>query len=133
MSFKNAELEAKHQKYKGRVVLRGDILKDDSGSYAVFTEQGSSASQMTAAKVMAQGSSKRKFANRFQPCPSMVCCPTECRFANQCWRPLRPYTHPKEGRAQRWADLWKFLAHEETRESHRLGMPRVRRGSIGST
>ena len=50
--LKNAELEAKHQKYKGRVVLRGDIVKDNSGSYAVFTEQGSSASQMTAAKVM---------------------------------------------------------------------------------
>ena len=48
--LKNAELEAMHQKYKGRVVLRGDIVKDDSGSYAVFTEQGSSASQMTAAK-----------------------------------------------------------------------------------
>ena len=47
--MKNAELEAKHQKYKGRVVLRGDI---DSGSYAVFTEQGSSASQLTAAKIM---------------------------------------------------------------------------------
>ena len=47
--LKNAELEAKHQKYKGRVVLRGDIVKDDSGSYAVFTEQGS---QMTAAKIM---------------------------------------------------------------------------------
>ena len=29
--LKNAELEAKHQKYKGRVVLRGDIVKDDSG------------------------------------------------------------------------------------------------------
>ena len=42
--LKNAELEAKHQKYKGRVVLRGDIVKDDSGSYAVFT--------MRAAKVM---------------------------------------------------------------------------------
>ena len=40
------------KKYKGRVVLRGDIVKGDSGSYAVFTEQGSSASQMTAAKVM---------------------------------------------------------------------------------
>ena len=37
---------------EGRVVLRGDVVKDDSGSYAVFTEQGSSASQMTAAKVM---------------------------------------------------------------------------------
>ena len=50
--LKNAELETKHQKHKGRVVLRGDIVKDDSGCYAVFTEQGSSASQLTAAKVM---------------------------------------------------------------------------------
>ena len=50
--LKKAELEAKHQKYKGRVVFRGDIVKDDSSSYAVFTEQGSSASQMTAAKVI---------------------------------------------------------------------------------
>ena len=50
--LKNAALEAKHQKCKGRVVLRGEKVKDDSGSYAVFTEQGSSASQMTAAKVM---------------------------------------------------------------------------------
>ena len=48
--LKNAELETKHQKYKGRVVLRGDIVKDDSGSFAVFAEQGSSGSQMTAAK-----------------------------------------------------------------------------------
>ena len=46
--LKNAELETKHQKYKGRVVT----IKDDSGAYAVFTEQGSSTSQMTAARVM---------------------------------------------------------------------------------
>ena len=32
--------------YKGRVVFRCDIVKDDSGSYAVFTEKGPSASQM---------------------------------------------------------------------------------------
>ena len=50
--LKNAELEAEHQKYKGRVVLRGDIVKDDSGSNAAFTEQGSSASQMPAVKIM---------------------------------------------------------------------------------
>ena len=50
--LKNAELEAKHQKKKGRLVLRGDILNDDSGSYAVYTEQGCSESQMTAAKIM---------------------------------------------------------------------------------
>ena len=48
--LKDAELETKHHKYKGRVVFRGDIVKDDSGSNAVFTDQGSSASQMTAAK-----------------------------------------------------------------------------------
>ena len=52
LSSENAELEAKHQKYKGRVVLRVVVVKDNSASYAVFTEQGSSASQMTAAKIM---------------------------------------------------------------------------------
>ena len=50
--LKNVELGAKHQKYKGRVVLRGDIVKDNSGSHALFTKQGSSASQMTATKIM---------------------------------------------------------------------------------
>ena len=51
--LKNAELETKHQKYKGRVVLRGDIVIVNSGSYAVlFIEQGSSAPQMTEAKIM---------------------------------------------------------------------------------
>ena len=50
--LKNAELEAMHQKYKGRVVLQGDIVKEDTGSYAVFTEQGSSAFQLTAGKIM---------------------------------------------------------------------------------
>ena len=37
---KMRKLEPKLQKYRGRVVLRGDIVvKDDSGAYAVFTEQ----------------------------------------------------------------------------------------------
>ena len=40
--LQNAELEQKLQKYKGRVVLRGDIITDDSGASAVITEQGSS-------------------------------------------------------------------------------------------
>ena len=50
--LKNVELEQKLQKYKGRMVLRGDTAEDDSGADAVTTEQGSSASQMTAAKIM---------------------------------------------------------------------------------
>ena len=48
--LRNAGLEPQLQMYKGRVVLRGDIVNDDSAACAVFTEQGSSASQMTAAK-----------------------------------------------------------------------------------
>ena len=59
LSYANGHLLKKSEfgteipkKYRGRVVLRGDIVKYDSGSHAVFTEQGSSASQMTAAKVM---------------------------------------------------------------------------------
>ena len=52
--LKKSELDPKFQKYKGRVVLqvRGDVVEDDSGSCAVFTEPGSAASLMTAAKVM---------------------------------------------------------------------------------
>ena len=48
--LKNAKVKPKFQKYKGRVVLRGDIVKDVSGLYAVFIEQGSPASHMTAPK-----------------------------------------------------------------------------------
>ena len=33
-------------------MLRGDIVKEDSGAYSIFDEQGSSASQMTAAEDM---------------------------------------------------------------------------------
>ena len=33
-------------------MLQRDTVKDDSGAYAFLTEQGSSASQMTAAKIM---------------------------------------------------------------------------------
>ena len=51
--LKHSELEPPpFQKYKGRVVLRCETVKDDSGSHAVFTEHGSSRSQMTAAKIM---------------------------------------------------------------------------------
>ena len=56
------------------------------------------------------------------------CIGASCKFGSQCWRPLCPYAHPKEERrAQRWAELWTFLAEEETRQAQRLGMPRIRR------
>ena len=42
--LKKLELEPQFHKYRGRVVLRGNVVEDDSGAYAVFNEQGSSAS-----------------------------------------------------------------------------------------
>ena len=51
MSFEECRFGGKAPKIQRSSCTRGDIVKDDSGSYAVFTEQGSSASQVTAAKV----------------------------------------------------------------------------------
>ena len=50
--LKHAELDKNVQKYKGRVVFRGDQVRDETGFYAVFTEQSASASHMAAIKFM---------------------------------------------------------------------------------
>ena len=50
--LKNAELAKHLRKYKGRVVLQEDTVKDEEGHRAVFTEQGASASQLAAAKFL---------------------------------------------------------------------------------
>ena len=50
--LKNSELEPKFKNTEGRVLLQSDTVRDESGFYALFTEHGSSASQMTAAKAM---------------------------------------------------------------------------------
>ena len=50
--IKNSQLGKEFWTYKGRIVFRGDIVKDESGQFAVFTEQGASASRMAAAKFM---------------------------------------------------------------------------------
>ena len=52
MSFEKCRIGGKAPKVQRSSCTRGHIVKDESGSYAVFTEQGSSASQMTAAKIM---------------------------------------------------------------------------------
>ena len=65
---KSSELKKRSPKYKGRVVPRGDVVKDDSGLHAGFAEQGSSASHMTAAKVLFQDvQDKEVMQCRFTP------------------------------------------------------------------
>ena len=43
LAIKNSELEKNISKHIGRMVLTGDIVNDDSGNCAVFTEQGAAA------------------------------------------------------------------------------------------
>ena len=51
---KHSELQRPEEKkeYKGRVVLRGDQIRDETGYFAVFSEQGTSASHLAAAKFL---------------------------------------------------------------------------------
>ena len=49
---KHSELPIHLRSYKGRVVFRGDQTKDESGFYAVLSEQGTSASHLAAAKFL---------------------------------------------------------------------------------
>jgi len=50
--IKNSQMGEEFWSYKGRIVFRGDIVKEEDGTYAVFTEQGASASNMAAAKFL---------------------------------------------------------------------------------
>ena len=50
--LKRSELAEHLQTYEGRVVLRRDNVKDGLGCTAVFTAQGTAASQVTAPKVL---------------------------------------------------------------------------------
>ena len=49
---KHSEQSEEMHRYNGRVVFRGDNVKDESGFYAVFSEQGTSASHLAAAKFL---------------------------------------------------------------------------------
>ena len=51
---KHSELQRSGDKgeYKGRVVIRGDQIRDETGYFAVFSEQGTSASHLAAAKFL---------------------------------------------------------------------------------
>ena len=54
---------------KGRIVFRGDIVKDEDGAFAVFTEQGASASNMAAAKMLERACSTWKSVSGHQEAP----------------------------------------------------------------
>ena len=52
MHIKHSELPEHLQTYKGRIVFAGNRVQDETGYSAVFSEQGTSASHLTAAKFL---------------------------------------------------------------------------------
>ena len=52
MHIKHSELPEHLQTYKGRIVFTGNRVQDETGYSAVFSEQGTSASHLTAAKFL---------------------------------------------------------------------------------
>ena len=111
--LKNVELEPKFEKYKGRVVLRGDTVKDNSHSHAVFTEHRSSASRMTAAKVMDSTRMRRTSSQRrislhkstLEDASKLLKIPkSECP---NIWVRLPRHNGLNHGPA--WKTLWFFL------------------------
>ena len=50
--IKHSEFPESHHIWKGRVVFRGDRVKDERGLYAVFSELGSSVCLMTGIKML---------------------------------------------------------------------------------
>ena len=83
MPPENSELDNEFQTYKGRVVQRGDAAKDDAGSFAVCTEQGSFASHMTAAKVLDAISGRGQSA-RMRIHMYVYVCLVKVAYFNQC-------------------------------------------------
>ena len=77
----------KYQKYKGRVVLRGGTVKDDSGSYAVFTKQGSSASVI--ARLQEAPGNRSGFKEACGKTMLDVCCDLT-PYETSRWLELRP-------------------------------------------
>ena len=106
LSFEECWLKTRDQKYRGRVVLRGDTVKDDTGSYAAFTEQGSSASQMTAAKVM-------DIISRLPGCSGQAADAVSANTRSK-WKVLRKYYKFPNRTVQTFGfvyhDTWKIQA-----------------------
>ena len=63
--------------------------------------------------------------------PIMVMAPTRscepCHFADNCWRPLCPYTHPGNGRCKKWAAVWGLLAEQENAHHNPPKILQIRR------
>ena len=50
--LKNAQLDQRFWAYKGRIVLGGDQIKNEDNQFAVFSEQGTAASHLMAARFL---------------------------------------------------------------------------------
>ena len=94
---KHSELQFEKPEYKGRVVFRGDIVRDNDGYYAVFSEQGTSSSHMAATK----------FLDAIARCPD---CDGEDSDAMSAYTQVKLDEIEKFlGKGHEWVDTWVSL------------------------
>ena len=121
--LKNSELKQKFQIFQGRVVLRGDVAKDDSSSTAVFTEQGSPRPQKFRSLLPDSLDAQDKQAPQYQRTPKvkmedaptlLKLCKSECP---DTWKRLPRHNWPK---------TWQSVEHWVLLEGNSSDTPRCR-------
>jgi hypothetical protein len=95
--LENSQMGQEFWKYKGRIVFRGDIVKNQDGPYAVFTEQDASASHMAAARAPGNygedsGAVGAYTQVRFADAPKLLGKPV---LITDTWVKLPPHRRPK--------------------------------------
>jgi hypothetical protein len=122
MGIKHSELNKSEQKYKARIVLAGNGIKDSEGRFAIFDDVGSVPAQMAAARsIMAVSAATQNYSIWQSDCVRAYiqaalpddCPPTYIRLPKAWWPPhfhllkdpvvrlwTALYGHPRAG------DIW---------------------------
>ena len=101
MHIKHSELAEHLHIYKGRIVFQGNNVKDESGFSAVFSEQGTSASHLTAAKFL--DAIARMPGNSGQDSDAMGAYTQATFNGTDTWVRIPP---------ERWPKHWKGKFHD---------------------
>ena len=98
MGVKHAELKQSKQEWKARVVIQGDGIQDHEGQAAVFQELASSASLMSASKLVDVIGMQPGYS--VQQADAIQTFPQALLGGDETWVIIPPHRRPKE-----WAHL----------------------------
>ena len=98
MGLKHSELSPDKQKWRARVVIQGDGIQDHEGQAAVFQELSSSASLMSASKLVDVIGMQPGYS--VQQADAIQAFPQALLGGDETWVIILPHRRPKE-----WAHL----------------------------